>query len=141
MKQFSFYADKVTEILNLSNEDAGKLFKAVLLHAGKNKVEVVGPIKPLFDAIAKLNSSDIESRKILFKKKLWALFPNEDLNLLKEFSDHWTEHNENGRKMRFEMEKVFNIPKRMATWKKNNKKYSKPGSSAEAVSIDTKMTQ
>jgi hypothetical protein len=43
-----------------------------------------------------------------------------------DFISYWTEHNENGKKMRLEMSKnqPFNIKRRLATWKrmsKNNK--------------------
>ena len=43
-----------------------------------------------------------------------------------EFIDYWTEHNEGGKKMRFEMAKnqPFNIKRRLATWKRNQKNYN-----------------
>ena len=31
---------------------------------------------------------------------------------------YWTESNENGKKMRFEMEKTYELPRRLATWKR-----------------------
>ena len=40
--------------------------------------------------------------------------------MCREFFDYWTESNPNGKKMRFEMQKVFEIKKRLATWNKNN---------------------
>lgn len=43
--------------------------------------------------------------------------------MVREFWEYWTEHNENGRKMRFEMEKVFSIKRRLATWKRNDLKW------------------
>lgn len=42
--------------------------------------------------------------------------------MLREFYDYWTETNEGGRRLRFEMQKVFDIRKRLATWSKNEKK-------------------
>lgn len=42
--------------------------------------------------------------------------------MCQEFFDYWTESNPNGKKMRFEMQKVFDIKKRLATWNKNNLK-------------------
>lgn len=38
--------------------------------------------------------------------------------MLYEFFNYWTEKNENGKKMRFEMQKVFDVKKRLATWHK-----------------------
>ena len=45
--------------------------------------------------------------------------------MLQAFYGYWTEHNANGRKMRFEMEKVFNIQRRLATWASNEKKFGR----------------
>lgn len=42
-----------------------------------------------------------------------------------EFRDYWMEMNENGKKMRFEMEKVFDVSRRLATWLKHDKEWSK----------------
>jgi len=64
---------------------------------------------------------DIEVRKNDFGLKL-AEFKNDyPRETLKEFYNYWTECNPNGKKMRFEMEKVFDIKKRLARWAKNNK--------------------
>ena len=48
--------------------------------------------------------------------------------LIREFFDYWTEHNENGRKMRFEKEKTFEISRRLARWSKNNNNKSSKSS-------------
>jgi hypothetical protein len=42
--------------------------------------------------------------------------------MLIEFRDYWTEHNDNGKKMRFEYAKnqPFNVSRRLATWSKRN---------------------
>lgn len=37
---------------------------------------------------------------------------------VRDFYDYWSEHSENGKKMRFEKEKVFDIKRRLVTWKK-----------------------
>lgn len=51
-----------------------------------------------------------------------------DGKMIREFFNYWTECNENGAKMRFEKEKVFDIARRLARWHKNNmeKSASKP---------------
>lgn len=41
--------------------------------------------------------------------------------MVREFYDYWTESNANGAKMRFEMEKVFDVGRRLATWAKRDK--------------------
>jgi len=54
-----------------------------------------------------------------------------------EFIDYWTEHNEGGKKMRFEMAKnqPFNIKRRLATWKRNQKNYNN-GTTTKQTRID-----
>ena len=41
-------------------------------------------------------------------------------DVLKNFSDYWTEKSPRGSKMRFEKEKVFDVSRRLATWSRNN---------------------
>lgn len=38
--------------------------------------------------------------------------------MIRDFYNYWTESNPKGRKMRFEMQKVFDISRRLATWNK-----------------------
>ena len=45
---------------------------------------------------------------------------------LHKFTDYWTEHGINDKKMRFEKEKSFGIPRRLDTWFANAKKFKKP---------------
>jgi len=68
---------------------------------------------------------DIEERKTDFANKL-ALYKDKYSNdMLLNFFGYWSEHNERGKKMRFEMSKnqPFNIGRRLGTWKKNDKQY------------------
>ncbi len=71
---------------------------------------------------------DINIRKEEFKASvkvfLSETFPKD---LLQSFFNYWTEINEGGKKMRFEMQKVFEIKKRLTTWKSNEIKFSKNG--------------
>lgn len=54
------------------------------------------------------------------------------------FSEYWTEHNEGGQKMLFEMKKTFSIKRRMVTWHKNEAKFkSNSPSGSEAVGTVT----
>ena len=40
--------------------------------------------------------------------------------LINAFCDYWTESKPNGKKMKFEMQKTFDIGRRLATWERNN---------------------
>ena len=75
----------------------------------------------------KVITADLEIRKIKFISgvKSYTLY-NEDM--LDAFIDYWTEHNEGGRKMRWETQKIFNISRRLGTWAKNDKNFKKSSS-------------
>ena len=45
--------------------------------------------------------------------------------MLIRFIDYWTESNEGGRKMKFEMQKTFDIRRRLVKWKDNDKEWNR----------------
>jgi hypothetical protein len=61
-----------------------------------------------------------------FRSALAPFVETYDARILKSFYDYWTELNPSGKKMRFEMEKTWEMSKRLATWKRNDERYSKP---------------
>ena len=60
----------------------------------------------------------LEERKEDFKMRVYEL--DEPKDRLDAFYDYWSEHNDGGKKMRFELSKnqPFNTKRRMGTWKK-----------------------
>ena len=68
----------------------------------------------------------IEDKKIEFAKRVEkeVLDMNLDPSLVKDFIEYWTEHNDNGKVLRYEQQSIFNIRKRMTTWKKNALKFN-----------------
>lgn len=71
----------------------------------------------------------IEERKKEFTEKLKPYLEKYGSDMLNDFYRYWTEMNDGGKKMRFEMEKVFQVSGRLITWHKNN--LNKMKSSAE----------
>lgn len=67
-------------------------------------------------------SASIEQRQLEFRNKVAGHLDVYSKEMLRAFYDYWTEMNEGGRKMRFEMQKVFDIRKRLITWSNNEKK-------------------
>ena len=60
---------------------------------------------------------DLASRKKDFAQKI-SQFQNQfDSETLRNFYDYWTEANSAGKKMRFEMEKTWDLEKRLKRWK------------------------
>lgn len=64
----------------------------------------------------------LEDRCKKFMEKVAEHLNDYPKEMLREFYDYWTEINEGGRRARFEMQKVFDIKKRLVTWSKNEKK-------------------
>ncbi len=73
------------------------------------------------------DKKDIESRQIKFANDVSEYLFKYEKDMLYEFWDYWTEHEENGRLMRFEMSKnkPFNIGRRLGRWSINQKNYGK----------------
>lgn len=57
-----------------------------------------------------------EEREKDFRSEVSSLLPN-DSKTANDFCNWWTESNPKGRKMKFEMQKTFDIPRRITTWK------------------------
>jgi hypothetical protein len=67
----------------------------------------------------------IEERMLIFKESLRpfvGVYPNE---MLKEFYEYWTEKNEGAFKFKKEMERTFELSKRLANWQKRESQYTK----------------
>lgn len=67
----------------------------------------------------------LEQRQIDFGIQVKGYVERYGEKMCKDFFAYWTEKNTNGKKMRFEMEKVFDLPRRLATWKSRQKNFSK----------------
>ena len=64
----------------------------------------------------------VEERKNLFWQRLvpYVQSGKYTREMVTDFYLYWTESNERGLRMRFEMEKIFELPRRLATWKKRD---------------------
>ena len=69
----------------------------------------------------------LENRKKDFMNSLIPFLDEFSKETVRAFYDYWTEHSENGFKMRFEMQKVFDKHKRLTTWKGREKNFFKGG--------------
>lgn len=72
------------------------------------------------DNIDATKVATIEDRQRSFMEKLTPYLPEYSKEMLREFFDYWVEKNDGGRKMRFEMQKVFDVSRRLKTWQRNN---------------------
>lgn len=85
-----------------------------------NNIDSYKALKLAGDTPSDTQKEALETRKHAFGEKLVPYIEQYGKVLIREFFDYWTEHNENGRKMRFEKEKTFEISRRLARWSKNN---------------------
>lgn len=66
-------------------------------------------------------ATDLESRKLAFKRTLGPYLQAYGAEMLKEFFEYWTEPNKSGTKFRQEMEKAWDLNRRLRTWAKREK--------------------
>lgn len=68
-------------------------------------------------------AKDKEERANDFMNLLAQYLETYSKETLRAFYDYWTESNPNGKKMRFEMQKVFDVKRRLSTWKSRENKF------------------
>lgn len=66
------------------------------------------------------STENFEERFDIFKKSVLTYLNQYDKTLLKSFFEYWSEKNQKGYKMRFEMEKTWDLQKRIKRWSDNN---------------------
>ena len=72
--------------------------------------------------INNINKNTIKDREAEFRNKVLTAGLKLPIktHLLNEFCDYWTESNPNGTKMKFEMQKTFDISRRLKKWIRNS---------------------
>ena len=63
----------------------------------------------------------LEERKKDFYESLVPYIDKYDRQMIRDFYDYWSQVNEGGKKMLWEMQKAFEISKRLATWSSRRK--------------------
>jgi len=93
------------------------------------------PRKPVIDTVSVTDSvkvsvtdiNKIKERKLKFAKRISDNNLDYNKEMLTEFYNYWTEKSPQGKKMRFELEKVFDVKLRLSVWlsRKNKNNYGK----------------
>lgn len=73
-------------------------------------------------AVATLSTKEVRAKK--FYDSLVDYVGKYGAQMVREFYDYWTESNAGGARMRFEMEKVFDVGRRLATWANRDKQFN-----------------
>jgi len=71
-----------------------------------------------------VNVTDKEIRELTFREQV-AQHSTYEALMLDEFADYWTESNPKGKKLKFELQKTFDIARRLKKWSSNNFNTSK----------------
>ena len=105
-----------------------KVHQSVIKLLQKNDIELPNPLPVSVkdkDKI-KVKGKDIKVRLKEFadrvEKEVFDL--HLDPQMVKNFIEYWTEHNDGGSVLRYEQKNIFNIRRRISTWKKNDKKFN-----------------
>jgi len=91
--------------------------------------EVANEVLPTKDKLNKtVKTSSIVDRKLKFSQSLSPFLETYGKDVLNEFYRYWTEPNKSNTKFRQELEKTWDLKRRLDTWTKNdfNKSKSKP---------------
>jgi hypothetical protein len=75
----------------------------------------------------KNSSKEYKERKNIFREQLATFVTDGNREMCNDFYRYWTETSMKSDKMRFEMEKVFDIGRRLSTWARNQKKFHTTG--------------
>ena len=107
-----------------------KVHKSVIKLLDKHSIEL-----PKSSLSVENKTISVKDKKEEFAKRVEKeVFDMQiDPAMIKEFIEYWTEHNDGGRVLRYEQQSIFNIRKRITTWKKNALKFNQ-GSKFQSVS-------
>lgn len=89
----------------------------------KEKKEVITPKKISKSFFENKDNQEEIVKKIVHQKQIPASVVR---NEIEKFVNYWTESAQSGTKMRWEMQKTFEVPRRLATWFANADKFKKP---------------
>jgi len=88
----------------------------------KNSLITVSKYKS-YQLDEKPKKRDLEAVYKRFKDEVYSY--DYDVEMQADFIDYWTEPNRSKTKLRYELEKTFDIARRLKTWAKRQKKYTK----------------
>lgn len=105
------------EKLQQSNEDSNKQTPSKATGEQQASNRLATTTKEYNNIISK---ETIVNREADFKKSLQPFLETYGKDVLNEFYLYWTEKKPKGRKMKYEMQKTFDVSRRLARWIKND---------------------
>ena len=88
-------------------------------------------------AAVKVESNEklLDLRSLVFRQQCAEHIPVYGEKMITAFASYWTEPNKSKTKMRFEMEKTWEMKRRLATWASNEDKFKGGKQKMEAAAI------
>ncbi len=136
------YSSNIIALSNFNKAHDKALDKALIKHGSKQSESIGSIDKPLTSNNKPLTNIDTRKAKFVLdcskENTEKNIIPNADLiappgDYRNTFTNYWTAIKPNGRKMRFEKEQIFDIPRRLHTWSLNlkNRNNQQHGGSAK----------
>lgn len=133
-KEDKFYSDSVLRRLKARKNKSDKNRQNAITRWNKEHSEDANAMRSHSERNANKgkerkgnnNRENTELRSTVFISEVWTYKENYPPEMLTKFCNYWTEKNKSGSKMRFELEKTFEISKRLATWNSRDKEVFKP---------------
>lgn len=100
---------------------SGKSFDTFSKSSVKENKEEIPPAPPLEENKAKKEniSKDIQKKK--FQQEVFSFADKYPTDMLQQFFEYWAEMNKSGTKMRYELQKTWDLSLRLARWARNQK--------------------
>ena len=117
-----------SNIITLSNFDKAldkALDKAFIKHVTKQSESTEQSISSIDKqlTIKPINKETIDNRKLKFSDTLKPFLEIYGKDLLNDFFKYWTEPNKSATKFRQELEKTWDVSRRLESWAKNDKNF------------------
>ena len=126
-----FYLNKFCKFQYGDLNPSVRVHQSVIKLLQKHSIELDNPLVTLKDKLLSVKDKDKDISKDIKKRKSdFALRVEKEISDMKvaakdiqDFISYWSEHNTDGRVMRFEKQDIFNVKRRMQTWIKNSLKF------------------
>ena len=121
------YSSNIIALSNFNKAPTEALDKAIIKHASKQSESTGESIDSINKQVNKEtnNKETIEHRKLKFADTLKPFLSNFSKDMLNDFYRYWTEPNKSGTKFRQELEKAWDLQRRLDTWAKRDNTFNK----------------
>lgn len=139
-KKGLFYNKKLQEVIDkrdnfCNSRRQNKLGKVHVKNTCETLVSHMANANANVNANVNANEDNLQKRSERFQSEILKYTPTYQRSMLEAFFQYWSEPNRSKTKMRFEMEKTWDIARRLRTWASRDKGF-KPRYGRQEVSKD-----